>query len=353
MVGAVLVRGGRLLAEGFHRRAGEPHAEINALAALSKRGGHAAGATIYVNLEPCCHTGRTAPCADALIAAGVSRVVVGVRDPNPLVNGRGIARLRRRGIRVDVGGLEDECRTLNRPFFVWVRESRPLVTLKVAATLDGFIADGTTRPKAAPVWITGPAAREAAHELRAGHDAVLVGAGTVRADNPRLTVRLPGRAGRSVAQAPLLRVILDGNLRIPANAVVLAPVSGARTLVLGSVGASAARAKALRTAGAEVDLLPERPKGSGRLDVGDVLRALAKRDIQSLLVEGGAEVHAAFIAAGLVDRIAFFTAPILFGGGVPVALGVGRGVNDALALGPLIVRRLDGDLLVTADVLGR
>ena len=188
MVGAVVVRGGQLLGQGFHRRAGTPHAEINAMAGLGRR---AAGATLYVTLEPCCHTGRTAPCTTAVIAAGLARVVVGVRDPNPLVNGRGIAQLRRAGIRVDVatGNVAAACRELNRPFFTWIQQHRPLVTLKVAASLDGFIADGRAGRAAAPVWITGREARASAHELRSQHDAVLVGAGTVRADNPRLTVR--------------------------------------------------------------------------------------------------------------------------------------------------------------------
>ena len=352
MVGAVVVRNGRVLGEGFHRRVGEPHAEINALAGLA---GRARGATVYVTLEPCCHTGRTAPCTEALIGAGVSRVVVGVRDPNPLVDGRGIARLRRAGIRVDVGCLEPLCAALNRPFFVWVRERRPLVTLKVAATLDGFIADRARRVRAAPIWITSAAARRAAHTLRATHDAILVGAGTVRADNPRLTVRLGGAAagrGRSSRGAPLrrapLRIVLDGQLRMPKSAAVLARVGDSRTLVFGATGAPAVRARALESSGAEVVQLAAR---GGRIDLGRVLRELAARDIQSLLVEGGAQVHAAFIAAGLVDRVAFFFAPRLLGGGVPIAAGAGLSVPRGLTLGPLGVQALGPDLLISADVV--
>jgi diaminohydroxyphosphoribosylaminopyrimidine deaminase / 5-amino-6-(5-phosphoribosylamino)uracil reductase len=343
MVGSVIVRDGRVVGAGFHQRAGDPHAEIEALARVK---GRTEGSTVYVTLEPCRHTGRTPPCTAALIAAGVARVVVAVRDPNPLVDGRGIARLRRAGIRVDVGCLEDACRELNRPFFMWVQEKRPLVTLKVAATLDGFIADGQARPTASPAWITGPAARTAAHIERAAHDAVLVGAGTVRADNPRLTVRLSGRRARRAESDPL-RVILDGRLRVPVDAVVLSSVGGTRTLVVGAIGAEASRVKALRAAGAEVELLPGR---GGRVEVRQLLRALAKRDIQSLLVEGGAEVHAAFIAAGLVDRVVFFYAPLLLGGGVPVARGSGLSLAKALQLGPLTVRTVGPDLLVRADV---
>jgi diaminohydroxyphosphoribosylaminopyrimidine deaminase/5-amino-6-(5-phosphoribosylamino)uracil reductase len=371
MVGAVVVRGRRVLGQGFHERAGKPHAEINALDRLVKaairRGakpgasiGAAAGTTVYVTLEPCCHTGRTAPCVDTLIAAGVARVVVGVRDPNPLVNGRGIALLRRAGIRVDVGCREEECRLLNRPFFSWVQKRRPLVTLKIASTLDGVIADRRPHARASTrVWITGAQARLAAHELRAEHDAILVGAGTVQADDPLLTVRLPGRpktVARTVARTveatvyrpAFLRVVLDGKLSMSARAAVLAPVRGARTLVLGAVGAAPARVRALRAAGADVELLPAR---GGRINIGRVLRALAKHDVQSLLVEGGATVHAAFIAAGLVDRVAFFYAPILAGGGLPIAAGVGTPIERALRLGPLTTRAVGQDLLIRADVL--
>src|SRR5258708_1700017 len=196
MVGCVIVREGQIVGEGFHQYDWRDHAEI---VALRSAGEKSRGATLYVNLEPCCHTGRTGPCTEAIIAARPARVVVGCRDPNPRVDGRGVARLRRAGIRVDVGVLDAECRATNRAFFVWVREGR------------------------APVWITGPTARLAAHELRAAHDAVLVGAGTVLADDPRLTVRLPRSAGKRPGggrSAPV-RVVLDGRLRTPPAARVL------------------------------------------------------------------------------------------------------------------------------------
>jgi diaminohydroxyphosphoribosylaminopyrimidine deaminase/5-amino-6-(5-phosphoribosylamino)uracil reductase len=338
-VGAVITRGGRMLAEGFHRRAGQGHAEVNALARLGP--GAARGATLYVNLEPCCHTGRTGPCTDSIIAAGIARVVVGCRDPNPLVDGRGISRLRRAGIRVDVGCLEDACRKVNRAFALWVRERRPLVTLKAASTLDGFIAPKGPPPRArrGPVWITGPAARRVAHELRAQHDAVLIGSGTLLADDPQLTVRL-GVARRRGA-APL-RVVLDRRLRTPPDARVLRGAPTLPTLIVTARGASPARARALRAAGAEV---LELPLALGRLSVLRVLRALAARDIQSVLVEGGAGIHGAFIASGLVDQVALFYAPRLLGGGVPIAVGGGAGLH----LGPVTVRPIGGDLLLTAQ----
>jgi diaminohydroxyphosphoribosylaminopyrimidine deaminase / 5-amino-6-(5-phosphoribosylamino)uracil reductase len=321
VVGAVIVRGGRIAAEGFHRRAGEPHAEVNALQALR---GSARGTTLYVTLEPCCHTGRTGPCTEFLLAARIRRVVVGCRDPNPIVDGRGIARLRRAGVRVDVGCLEDECRAAIRAYAVWVREQRPLVTLKAAATLDGAIADGVRRKARRPVWITGPSARRVAHELRAAHDAVLVGAGTVRVDNPRLTVRLPGARGRNArkGRGPV-RVVLVGRRGLPRASHVLD--RSAESLVLRA--------------------------GPGPAGLGRALATLARHGIQSLLVEGGATIHGAFIAAGLVDRVALFFAPRLLGAGVPIAAGAGLPMEHALRLGPLTARAVGEDLLITGDVL--
>ncbi len=339
VVGAVIVRRGRIIAEGFHRRAGEAHAEVAALAKLPPGG--ARGATLYVSLEPCCHTGRTGPCTEAILAAGIARVVVGCGDPNPLVDGRGVARLRRGGVRVDVGCLEDECLDANRAFAIWVRERRPLVTLKAATTLDGFIADGKRRKQRGPAWITGEDARRAAHELRAAHDAVLVGSGTVLADDPQLTVRLGGAKRPST----LVRIVLDGRLRTPPRAKVLD--AEAPTLVFSARGASPSRARALRARGAEI---VEVPAPRGRLSLLAVLRTLGALDIQSVLVEGGAAIHGAFIAEGLVDDVALFVAPRLLGGGVPVAAGAGRGLADALALEGLRTREIGRDWLVTGRV---
>jgi len=322
-VGAVIVRGGRIAAEGFHRKAGEAHAEVNALAALR---GSPRGTTLYVTLEPCDHTGRTGPCTEVIMGARPARVVVGCRDPNPIVDGRGLARLRRAGIRVDVGCLEDQAKAAIRAYSVWVRERRPLVTLKAAATLDGFIAQ---RPKAgarapaaprrrAPIWITGPEARAAAHELRAAHDAILVGAGTVRADDPRLTVR-DGK--RRPARQPL-RVVLAGRRPLPARAHVFD--QAAETLTI------------------------DDPRG--RVAPARALKLLAARGVQSVLVEGGAAIAGAFIAAGLVDRVALFVAPKLRGGGVGVSAGGDRAIARALPLGPISVQPVGRDLLLTADV---
>jgi diaminohydroxyphosphoribosylaminopyrimidine deaminase/5-amino-6-(5-phosphoribosylamino)uracil reductase len=343
VVGAVVTRDGRVLGEGYHHRAGEPHAEVNALAAVAP--GDARGATLYVNLEPCCHTGRTGPCTAAILAAGITRVVFGCRDPNPLVDGRGSGVLRRAGVRVDEGCLAAESVAANRAFACWVREGRPLVTLKAAATLDGFIAPASAAGRAprAPAWITGPAARLAAHELRAAHDAVLVGSGTVLDDDPRLTVR--GLGPGPGTDGPW-RVVLDARLRTPLDARVLR--GAAFTVIFTAAGAAPARVRALERAGAIVRPVPA-PRG--RLSLRHMLGQLAKLQLQSVLLEGGATVHGAFIAAGLVDRVALFFAPTLLGGGVPIAGGPGLRLSRALRLGPLATRAVGDDLLLTADVL--
>ncbi|HVY40978.1 MAG TPA: bifunctional diaminohydroxyphosphoribosylaminopyrimidine deaminase/5-amino-6-(5-phosphoribosylamino)uracil reductase RibD [Polyangia bacterium] len=313
-VGAVIVRNGRVVGQGFHERAGGPHAEVAALASLR---GDARGTTMYVTLEPCCHTGRTGPCTEAILKAGPARVVVGCGDPNPIVDGRGIARLRQAGIRVDTGCLEPEARAAIRAYAIWIAQKRPLVTLKVAATLDGYIADAHPRGRRAPAFLTGPEARRVVHELRAAHDAILVGAGTARADDPRLTVRLPGRD----AAAGPMRVLLAGRGRLPT------------------------KLKMLRGRPASLVLRPGR-------DLRGALATLARdHAVQSVLVEGGATVHGAFIAAGLVDRVALFLAPRLIGGGVPISRGADLPLAKALRLGPLSTRTVGDDLLITADVL--
>ncbi len=347
VVGAVVVRGGRVLARGFHRRAGLPHAEVEALTQLDFR---AKGATLYVTLEPCCHTGRTGPCTEAILRAGVKRVVVGCCDENPLVSGRGVRRLRDAGVQVDVGCRENECRGQNRAFFRWIRARRPWVTLKVAATLDGFIGDRQEKHRGpATRWITGEPARDLAHRLRAQHDAVLVGVGTVLADDPQLTVR---RAGKRPAEP--LRVVLDGHLRTPPKAKLLS-VGTRAPVVVGALTrgrvspALRARRSVLEAAGAEVVLLPADVRG--RIRLPGLLSALGEREIQSLLVEGGSRVHGAFVAARLVDSVATFFAPRLVGSGVPIVEGAGLDWRHPIKLGPLAVQAVGDDILVVADVV--
>jgi len=348
VVGAVVVEDGAAIARGFHHRAGKPHAEIEALATLGMR---APQATLYVTLEPCCHRGRTGPCTEAILASGISRVVVGCRDENPLVAGRGIAILRKAGIRVDVGCLEEDCHRANRAFFCWVKNKRPWVTLKAAATLDGFIGDRQEKSRRGPQrWITGDAARSCAHELRAQHDAILVGVGTVLADDPRLTVRLP----KATAGDPL-RIVLDSQLRTPPDAAIFGEGSQPPLLVVAKTHPLhrqlPARKRALEAAGAEIWFAPATP--DGRVSLPALMRRLASREIQSLLLEGGSRIHGAFIAARLVDSVALFLAPRLVGAGVSIVEGAGLDWRKPATLGPLAVRVLGEDVLLTADVVNR
>jgi diaminohydroxyphosphoribosylaminopyrimidine deaminase/5-amino-6-(5-phosphoribosylamino)uracil reductase len=352
VVGALLVKGGKVIARGFHRRAGLPHAEIEALAQL---GMHAPGATLYVTLEPCCHQGRTGPCTDKILASGIRRIVVGCCDENPLVSGRGIAVLKRAGLRVDAGCLKDECRMQNRAFFSWVKNKRPWVTMKVASTLDGCIGDRQEKGRQGRErWITGKPSRAAAHALRDQHDAILVGVGTILADDPKLTIRLPGQS-TTMGKGPL-RIVLDSHLRTPATATLLAQARAKAPLLVAAKPrkpdrALAARQRELEAAGAEIWFAPA--SRDGRTALASVLRQLAMRGVQSLLVEGGSRIHGAFVAAGLVDSVALFLAPRLVGSGVPVVEGPGLDWRKPATLGPLSVRVLGDDLLLTADVVTR
>jgi diaminohydroxyphosphoribosylaminopyrimidine deaminase/5-amino-6-(5-phosphoribosylamino)uracil reductase len=326
-VGAVLVKGGRVVGRGHHARAGGPHAEIVALRAAGAR---ARGADLYTTLEPCDHQGRTPPCSQAVLAAGVRRVFVGSHDPNPLVNGRGVARLTAAGLPVTSGVLGAECDALNAAWFTFITERRPFVTLKLAATLDGRLATraGDSR------WVTGPEARAWVHRLRDRVDAVLVGRATALADDPRLTTRLPGGGGRDP-----LRVVLDTRLSLPPRLRLFRQRSRARTLV---AHASPRR----RDLGPRVDLVRCR-RGPGGVDLGDLLGKLAARGVTHLLVEGGGAVAGAFLAAGLVDRLALFLAPAVLGQGVgwSPTLAPDR-MAEALRLPDLSVERLGEDLLL-------
>lgn len=304
-VGCVIVKDGIVVGRGGTAPGGRPHAET---LALSEAGEAALGATAYVTLEPCSHIGKTPPCAEALIAACVARVVVAVGDPDPRVNGAGIARLRAAGIDVVTGVCEDEAAEINAGFFLKVREGRPLVTLKIAQSADGKTI---TAPGESP-WITGEAARAFGHLLRARHDAILVGIGTVLADDPLLDCRLPGLEKRSP-----VRVVLDSRLRLPESAKLAQSAHRIPTLVY---TAAAAGGEALAALGVEIVRQPSMQ----RPEIAAVLADLAGRGITRLLVEGGATVHAAFLSAGLADRLEVFTAPKTLG-------SAGRGIVDGLA----------------------
>ncbi|MBS0561749.1 MAG: bifunctional diaminohydroxyphosphoribosylaminopyrimidine deaminase/5-amino-6-(5-phosphoribosylamino)uracil reductase RibD [Proteobacteria bacterium] len=308
-VGCVLVRDGRVVGRAVTASGGRPHAEVRA---LEMAGQAARGATAYVTLEPCCHWGRTPPCTDALIAAGVARVFVATRDPDPRVDGAGIARLRAAGIAVEEGLLADEARAVGEGFERRLSDNRPMVTLKLASTLDGRIAThgGESR------WITAEPARRMVHALRGRHDAVMVGVGTVLADDPDLTCRLPG-----FRETPVVRVIADTHLRTRLTARVLATAHETPTWVLVRGGAAPERKAAFSELGA---VLHEVPGGGAGVDLAAGLSALAHAGITRLLVEGGAKIAAALLRANLVDRLAWFHAPAVMGAdGWPAAEAFG------------------------------
>jgi diaminohydroxyphosphoribosylaminopyrimidine deaminase/5-amino-6-(5-phosphoribosylamino)uracil reductase len=307
-VGAVIVRGRKIIARGFHHRAGLPHAEIEAIRAL-KNPAQAKGATIYVTLEPCSTHGRTPPCVDAIIRGQFARVVIGTVDPNPAHAGRGIELLRAAGIEVTSGVLEAECRELNAAFNKWIVTGLPLVIAKAGMSLDGRL----TRPPGEGQWLTGPAARQDGHRLRAQVDAILIGAGTLRADNPRLTVR-----GIRGARQPW-RVILAGREPLPETAQVFTDEHRERTLVY--------RGKSLRA----------------------ILRDLGKRQITSVMIEGGTRVLGEAFDRRLVDRVQFYVAPILSGGPAVVIGGKGAGSTaESLQLEDPQYTKVGKDLRLTA-----
>jgi diaminohydroxyphosphoribosylaminopyrimidine deaminase/5-amino-6-(5-phosphoribosylamino)uracil reductase len=320
-VGCVVVKDGRVVGRAVTAPGGRPHAEPLALAMA---GAAVRGATVYVTLEPCCHHGRTPPCTDALIEAGVARVVVATRDCDPRVNGAGIARLREAGIAVSEGLLGPEAESVNAGFFSRVRLGRPLVTLKLASTLDGRIATRTGESQ----WITGEPARRMAHALRGRHDAVMVGVGTVLSDDPELTCRIPG-----FTPAQPVRVVADSHLRTPLTARLVATARQTPTWILHRNGVDPDRRAALLEAGVALSNVTA---GALGVDLLAGFEAVAQRGITRVLVEGGAQIAAALLRADLVDRIAWFHAPGVMGGdGWPAAQAFGV---QALAAMPRFVR---------------
>ncbi|MEW6202482.1 MAG: bifunctional diaminohydroxyphosphoribosylaminopyrimidine deaminase/5-amino-6-(5-phosphoribosylamino)uracil reductase RibD [bacterium] len=339
MVGAVIVKGSRIIAEGYHEKSGSPHAEIAALRKI-KSTTQTKGATLYVNLEPCTHHGRTPPCAPEIAKAGFRRVVIGMADPNPLVNGKGIRYLRSRDVRVTTGVLLNECRRLNEVYIKYITQKIPFVILKGACSLDGRIAGSTGASK----WITCEASRTDAHRLRWETDAILVGIETALIDNPNLTCRLPGKTKHPY------RIILDSKLRIPPDSHVVrrSKVDG-KTIIATTTNASSRRAAKLEAAGCR--LLRLRRDNHRRPSIKHLLMELGKMEISSVLVEGGGTVHASFLTAGAVDKFVIYYAPMLIGGEKTPGLIGGKGValpENAPHLKITNIIRLGDDLRIEA-----
>jgi diaminohydroxyphosphoribosylaminopyrimidine deaminase / 5-amino-6-(5-phosphoribosylamino)uracil reductase len=337
VVGCLIVANGRVVGRGFHPKAGEPHAEIFA---LREAGEKARGATAYVTLEPCSHTGRTPPCAEALIKAGVNRVVTAMTDPNPQVSGRGIQMLATAGIKTTTGIRENEAQTLNRPFVTWITQDRPMLTLKMAASLDGKTATRTGESQ----WITGPDARQRVQSMRNRHDLVMVGIGTVLADNPRLNCRIPG--GRDP-----IRLVVDSNLRIPKQATIFKSSSTAPLLVATLKKNHPEQIKKLADRNVQVILCKENK--TGQVDLVDLMKQLGKLEITSVLSEAGGILSDGLLNAGVVDRLALFLAPKLIGGqeapGLLKGLGIDR-LAQARKIADLTVTTVGSDLLLEGSL---
>lgn len=336
MVGAVIVKDGRIIGEGYHAKCGELHAERNAIAALTES---AQGATIYVTLEPCCHHGKTPPCTDAILEQKIARVVIGSRDPNPKVAGKGARILRDAGVLVEEDFMREECDRLNPVFFRYITEKTPYVVMKYAMTADGKITTKTGASK----WITGEAARQEVQQMRARYMGIMVGIGTVLADDPMLNVRIEG--GRSP-----VRIICDSSLRIPEESQICRSAGQYQTIV---ACVKADEGKKQRLAGMGVQVI-ECPDGQGKVDLQHLMCYLGEQGIDSILIEGGGTLNDSALRAGIVKKLMVFVAPKLFGGEgsrTPVA---GTGIeepSEAVKLNLLEIREISGDLLLEYDVV--
>jgi diaminohydroxyphosphoribosylaminopyrimidine deaminase/5-amino-6-(5-phosphoribosylamino)uracil reductase len=355
LVGAVLVKRGVLIGRGWHRQAGEPHGEIEALRDARRKGFTAKNATLYVTLEPCCTHGRTPPCTDAIIAAGIKRVVVGATDPNPKHCGEAFAILKKAGVEVTYGVRRAECEHLNEAFNHWIVQRTPFVTVKAAMTLDGKIALANGESK----WITGERARAYGMRLREGADAILAGINTILADDPKLTWRDVSQRTRRPSQAPkrLRRIILDALARTPLDATIVSDEQADLTTIVVSNRAPAARVAKLSKRVRVIVAPVERSRVSSaapRLRLDGLLKQLGAENVTSLLIEGGGEVNASFLLGGFAHRVAFFYAPKVFGGRDSYPAVGGKGVSrvhQALKLSEVEWHRLGADLLLTGRVV--
>ncbi|HEY5041349.1 MAG TPA: bifunctional diaminohydroxyphosphoribosylaminopyrimidine deaminase/5-amino-6-(5-phosphoribosylamino)uracil reductase RibD [Verrucomicrobiae bacterium] len=352
LVGAVLVKDGSIIGRGWHRRAGWPHAEIEALRDAQKRGHNPRGATLYVTLEPCCTHGRTPPCTDAIIAAGIKKVVIGATDPNRKHAGKGFAILQRAKIEVVRGIFEDECARLNEAFNHWIVHRTPFVTVKAAMTLDGKIATAGGESK----WITDEKARAHGMKLRQGSDAILVGVNTILADDPSLTARAKTDDGRWTMAKPIRRIVLDSLARTPLSAKIVSDEFAALTTIVVSKSAPKNRVTALAKKVSVLIALATKSQIANRkpaIDLRWLLKKLGAESVTSLLVEGGGEVNASFLLGGFAQRVTFFYAPKILGGRDSLKAVAGDGAkswSEVVQLSEVEWRKLGPDLLLTARV---
>lgn len=338
LVGAVAVKDDIIVGKGWHKAAGGPHAEVNA---LDEAGSRALGGTLYVTLEPCNHQGRTPPCTDRIIAAGLQRVVIATADPNPSVTGGGADYLRAKGVSVSTGICDEAARRQNEVFFKFVRTGRPFVILKCAATLDGRIATRTGDSR----WVTGPTARRFVHQLRHASDAIMVGVGTVKADNPSLTTRLEGAEGMDPH-----RIILDTRLSIPEDAKVLQMESTSDTFIVFNHALDQEKPGRLADKGVKLIQAPLKDRW---LDLSAVMERLGEKSMTSLLIEGGSQVMGSAVRSAIADKVHFFYAPKILGGddGIPVCSGSGpEQMSGSVPIDDIMVKRFDEDVLITGYI---
>ncbi len=343
LVGAVIVKNDRIVGRGYHRKAGRPHAEINA---LNMTGERAKGATLYLNLEPCAHFGKTPPCTKRIISSGIKEVVIAMIDPNPLNCGNGVKELRKAGIEVKVGVLEKEARKINEAYTKYITTKKPFVILKTAMSLDGKIATKTGVSK----WITNEKSRKYVHKLRSEADAILVGVETVLKDDPRLTSRVKGKGLRVKDKKPF-RVVVDSRVRIPLGARVLN--KEAPTIIATTKFAPKRKTEALRKKGIEILVIKDRDK---KVNLKELLKRLGELEITSLLVEGGGKINASFLENGLVDKVLFFIAPKIIGGEEALTPVEGEGIKkikDAIKLKDINIKRFGEDVLIEGYVANR
>jgi len=339
LVGAVLVKDGKVISSGYHKRFGSPHAEA---AAIKKAGKRAEGSTLYVNLEPCNHFGKTPPCTKSIIESGIKRVVAGMQDPNPINDGKGLRELRRNNIRVRCGVLKAEARRLNKRFEKFMREKRPYVTVKVAQSIDGKIATFSGDSK----WISNAASRRFVHKLRAEVDAILIGSNTAVKDNPLLTARRPGSRKQPV------RIVLDSRLKISVKSRLIKSSRSSKVIVATTRRHPAKKAAQLRRKGIDVTVFTEK---NGMVDLRELLRYLAGIGISNLLVEGGGNAIASFLDNGLADEMLVFVSPRIIGGRDSITSVEGNGrrlVNNAVRLENITIKRFREDILIKGHVHG-